>query len=75
MNNEMLSIPEIRQIINKTDTNPAFKIEFVINDSNGIAMRIESLTTTMPSETKQVSSLNQIGDKLQEYIKDTSIWV
>ncbi|MBQ8218352.1 MAG: hypothetical protein IJZ79_03510 [Bacilli bacterium] len=75
MNNEVLSIPEIRQIIKKTDTNPAFKIEFVINDSNGIAMRIESLNTTMPSETKQVSSLNQIGDKLQEYIKDTSIWV
>lgn len=74
-NNSDLSIPEIIQIIKKTDVNPKFTIEFVVNDSNNIAMRIESLTTTMPSETKQVYSLNQIGDKIQEYIKDTSIWV
>jgi len=76
MSNEAnLTIPELRQILKKTDKNPVFKIEFVLNDFNNFAMRIESLTTTMPSETKQVASLDQIGDKLQEYIKDTGIWV
>lgn len=66
---------EIRHIMDKTGTNPKFELEFVRNSSNNIVLQIKSTTTTMPVNKKQISNLDQIGEFLSDYIKDSANWV
>lgn len=63
---------EIRRIMDKTGTNPKFVLEFIRNDSNNIVLHVKSTTTAMPTNLKQISDLNQIGEFLSKYIKDSA---
>lgn len=66
---------EVRHIIDKTGTNLKLELEFVCNDSDNVVMLVKSITTTMPVNHKQISDLDQIGEFLSEYIKDSAHWV
>ena len=66
---------EIRHIMQKAGTNPVFKLEFRRNSSNDIVMCISSESTTMPSTTKIIKSVNQISQEFMEYVAETANWV
>lgn len=66
---------EIRKIMKKQGTNPIFKLEFRRTNDNDIALVFTCEGTTMPAERHKIDNLNQIGDLINTYIKETSEWV
>ena len=66
---------EIRTIMKKVGTNPKFSMEFRRNSNNDIVIAIFSDSTTMPPIIKKLSTLNDVGQHLIDYIQDTAIWV
>jgi len=65
-------VQEIRKIMNKVGTNPKFSMEFRRNSNNDIVIAIFSDSTTMPPIIKKISTLNDVGQHIIEYIADTA---
>ena len=72
-----VDMTEIRTMLQKLDTNPRFTVEFrrTTNGTNEIVVEINSEGTTMPRTVKKITSLEQFGDLMVEFVKDTSLWI
>ena len=66
---------EIRKIMKHEGTNPVFEVEFQRTNDNDIQVVLKLRTSTMPSMKYPVSSLDKIGEIMQDYIKSTAEWM
>ncbi|MEE3344486.1 MAG: hypothetical protein VZS44_10370 [Bacilli bacterium] len=72
-----VDMTEIRTMLQKLGTNPRFTVEFrrTTSGTNEIVVEINSEGTTMPRTVKKITSLEQFGDLMVEFVKDTSSWI